>query len=284
MNYNSLVQILFQNYLSYRTLSHSNSTFSSPRITGTSYIMGSPYIIGIAGGVGVGKSSFAYQLKMALLRQSLLVDSKQSSPGLQAQDIAIVSTDHFLKSSSQLRLVQCYRGSRKSYQREQLATFLEQVCSGKSAYIPYYSHQKYQIHADAFQYLSANKILIVEGINALSEPIIVKRLQYRIYLLAGQATVLKMLCQRLSATFNQYSPKLPEYVINSLVRDLWYRINRYYLSDYWPSLNAMPNVWGIITSTEKECFLINFDRVFQLILFISVCLIGWLFWVGLKIF
>lgn len=117
-----------------------------------------PFIIGIAGGVAVGKSTTARLLKLFLA---------QAYPDLTVQ---LVTTDGFLYPNAVLeeKGLMDKKGFPESYDMEALETFLTDVKSNKEKiYFPKYSHSIYDIVEDEENVLGNPQILIVEGINVL---------------------------------------------------------------------------------------------------------------------
>ena len=117
-----------------------------------------PFVIGIAGSVAVGKSTTA-RLLQELLRRS---------PGNPRVDL--VTTDGFLYSKGELeaRGIGERKGFPESYDRRALLTFVAQVKSGMpEVHAPVYSHRTYDIVPGETQVVSKPDILIIEGLNVL---------------------------------------------------------------------------------------------------------------------
>ena len=131
---------------------------SVPRISGK---FPNPLIIGIAGSVSVGKSTFAKILQFLISR---IID----------ENVELVTTDSFLYPNSILEkkgLMQ-RKGFPESYNTKLLYDFLSNIQSGvKNVEIPKYSHLVYDIIEDENIILNSPSILIVEGINVLQTPI-----------------------------------------------------------------------------------------------------------------
>lgn len=117
-----------------------------------------PFIIGIAGSVAVGKSTTARVLKEVLARWP-------SSP-----KVDLVTTDGFLKPNSVLleeRLME-RKGFPESYDVGALLRFLSSIKAGeKRVEAPVYSHFKYDVMQDQTLIVDRPDILIFEGINVL---------------------------------------------------------------------------------------------------------------------
>lgn len=118
----------------------------------------SPFVIGIAGSVAVGKSTSARLLQELLHR----------SPGNPKVDL--VTTDGFLLPNSVLdaRGLSERKGFPESYDRRALLDFVIAVKSGlPKVQVPVYSHVIYDIVPGQFITIEQPDILIVEGLNVL---------------------------------------------------------------------------------------------------------------------
>lgn len=120
-----------------------------------------PYIIGVAGSVAVGKSTAA-RLIQTLLSQIY-------------KDITVnlITTDGFLYPNEELkkRGIMNRKGFPESYDMQLLLNFLADIKNGKpNVKVPVYSHQLYDIVPDEYHVLEQTDILIVEGINVLQLP------------------------------------------------------------------------------------------------------------------
>src|SRR5580765_658859 len=94
-----------------------------------------PYVIGVAGSVAVGKSTFARVLRALLSRWP-------AHP-----QVALVTTDGFLLPNRELeaRGALARKGFPESYDVRQLIAFMHAVKAGGRARAPVYSHQAYDI-------------------------------------------------------------------------------------------------------------------------------------------
>lgn len=121
----------------------------------------SPFIIGVAGSVAVGKSTTARLLQMMLSRI------------FKRRQVQLITTDGFLYSTDELkeRKILDKKGFPESYDMEKLLGFLNDVKNGKdNLKIPIYSHEIYDIIPDEYETITQPDILIVEGINVLQLP------------------------------------------------------------------------------------------------------------------
>jgi type I pantothenate kinase len=117
-----------------------------------------PFVIGVAGSVAVGKSTVS-----RLLRELL-------AGWPQHPRVALVTTDGFLLPNAELeqRGIMHRKGFPESYDRRALLRFVMDVKSGRDEVTaPVYSHLVYDIIPDAQIVVQRPDILIVEGLNVL---------------------------------------------------------------------------------------------------------------------
>ena len=120
-----------------------------------------PFVIGVAGSVAVGKSTVARLLRELLARWD---DTPR---------VELVTTDGFLYPNAELerRGIMDRKGFPESYDRRALLRFVTQVKSGASEVrSPFYSHLHYDIVPDAEIVVRQPDVLIVEGLNVLPPP------------------------------------------------------------------------------------------------------------------
>ncbi len=118
----------------------------------------SPFVLGIAGSVAVGKSTVARILRDLLARWP-------ETPLVQ-----LVTTDGFLYPNAELerRGIAHRKGFPESYDRRALLRFVSQVKAGvPEVRAPHYSHLVYDIVPDEYTVVTRPDILIVEGLNVL---------------------------------------------------------------------------------------------------------------------
>ncbi len=117
-----------------------------------------PYVIGIAGSVAVGKSTFARVLQALLARWP------------DHPKVELITTDGFLYPNRVLeeRGLMHRKGFPESYDRRRMVQFLADIKAGKpDVSAPVYMHQSYDIVPGQWQTVSQPDILIFEGLNVL---------------------------------------------------------------------------------------------------------------------
>lgn len=122
---------------------------------------GTPFVIGVAGSVAVGKSTVSRLLRELLARW-------EGTPRVE-----LVTTDGFLFPNAELerRGILDRKGFPESYDRRALLRFVSLVKSGAPMVrAPFYSHLAYDIVPDAEIVVNSPDVLIVEGLNVLQPP------------------------------------------------------------------------------------------------------------------
>lgn len=117
-----------------------------------------PFVIGLAGSVAVGKSTSA-----RLLQQMLAHWPEHPS-------VALVTTDGFLLPNDELerRGILHRKGFPESYDRKALLRFVIDIKSGREeVWAPTYSHLVYDVVPDEKVVIRTPDIVIVEGLNVL---------------------------------------------------------------------------------------------------------------------
>ena len=138
-----------------KALHEVTSTFLRERFEST------PFVIGVAGSVAVGKSTIARLLRELLARW-------EHTPRVE-----LITTDGFLFPNAELerRGLMERKGFPESYDRRALLRFVSAVKAGApEVRAPFYSHLAYDIVPDAQITVRRPDVLIVEGLNVLQPP------------------------------------------------------------------------------------------------------------------
>ncbi|WP_421927925.1 type I pantothenate kinase [Neoaquamicrobium sediminum] len=195
-----------------------------------------PFIIGIAGSVAVGKSTTARVLKELLQRWP-------SSP-----KVDLVTTDGFLLPNEVLRRENLMerKGFPESYDVGALLRFLSAIKSGQpDVQAPLYSHMTYDVLPGAYVTIDRPDILIFEGINVLQTrdlpqdgkfvPFVSDFFDFSIYIDADEKMVHHWYIDRFmrlretafknpESFFHRYS-QLSEEAARAIAEGLWANIN-----------------------------------------------------------
>jgi len=195
-----------------------------------------PFIIGIAGSVAVGKSTTARVLKELLARWP-------SSP-----KVDLVTTDGFLLPNEVLRRENLMerKGFPESYDVGALLRFLSAIKAGmRNVRAPLYSHLTYDVLPGEFATIDRPDILIFEGINVLQTrdlprdgravPVVSDFFDFSIYIDAKESLIEKWYIDRFMRLretafrspenfFHRYS-QLSDEAALAIAEGLWSNIN-----------------------------------------------------------
>ncbi len=191
-----------------------------------------PFVIGVAGSVAVGKSTIARLLRELLARW-------EDTPRVE-----LVTTDGFLLPNAELqrRGLMERKGFPESYDRRALLRFVSKIKSGvDEVRAPFYSHLSYDIVRDAEIVVRKPDVLIVEGLNVLQPPVgghglaVSDLFDFTIYVDARTADVAAWYEERFlklqrgafanpQSYFHRYA-SLSEEEARAQARDIWNRIN-----------------------------------------------------------
>ena len=195
-----------------------------------------PYVVGVAGSVGVGKSTTSRLLRT-------LLSHWPSHPR-----VDLVTTDGFLLPQRELeaRGLTARKGFPESYDQRRLVRFLADVKAGlPSVEAPVYSHLAYDIVPGEYQTVGQPDILIVEGLNVLQtggrrsgrlSPMFVSDFfDFSIYVDADERDIEQWYLERFSrlrdtvftnpsSYFHRYASLSPEDAIDT-ARRIWRTIN-----------------------------------------------------------
>ncbi len=190
-----------------------------------------PFVIGVAGSVAVGKSTVARLLQMLMARW-------ENTP-----HVELVTTDGFLYPNAELfrRGILDRKGFPESYDRRALLRFVSKIKSGvEEASAPVYSHLNYDIMPDEQVVVRQPDVLIVEGLNVLQPPVsgglaVSDLFDFTIYVDARTSDIANWYEERFlslqrgaftdpDSYFHRYA-QLTEAEAKETAQDFWQRIN-----------------------------------------------------------
>jgi type I pantothenate kinase len=190
-----------------------------------------PYVIGIAGSVAVGKSTFARILQALLARWP------------DHPNVDLITTDGFLFPNRVLedRGIMNRKGFPESYDTKRLLQFLRDIKSGATQVeAPVYSHVVYDIVDGEFISINQPDILIIEGLNVLqvgseSNEFVSDYFDFSIYVDALEQDIEEWYIQRFQKlretvfrdpdSFFQHYAHLSDEEAVAMARGIWREIN-----------------------------------------------------------
>lgn len=210
-----------------------------------------PFIIGIAGSVAVGKSTVARLLKELMSRW-------EGTPRVE-----LVTTDGFLYPNAELerRGILDRKGFPESYDRKRLLKFVSDVKSGvESVTAPVYSHLSYDIVEGELEEVRTPDVLILEGLNVLQPPAIGQELalsdffDFTIYIDANPKTIeswyLSRFLQLWTSAFTN-----PRSYFHPLTKQLNQEQAMERAEGFWKNIN-LPNLRENIEPTRSRAKLV----------------------------
>jgi type I pantothenate kinase len=210
-----------------------------------------PFIIGIAGSVAVGKSTVARLLKELMSRW-------EGTPRVE-----LVTTDGFLYPNAELerRGILDRKGFPESYDRKRLLKFVSDVKSGvESVTAPVYSHLSYDIVEGEFEEVRTPDVLILEGLNVLQPPAIGQELalsdffDFTIYIDANPNTIEKWYLSRFLQLWTSAFTN-PRSYFHQLTKELNLEQATERAKGFWQDIN-LPNLRENIEPTRSRAKLV----------------------------
>lgn len=133
-------------------------------------------MIGVGGGVAVGKSTVAAELARLL--------------GGLGRRVDVVATDAFLHSNAVLaeRDLLMRKGFPESYDLDAVGAFVEAVRSGGRVQVPVYSHATYDIVPGERTIFDTVDLVVLEGVIAVQRPV-VEKLDASVYIDADEGAI-----------------------------------------------------------------------------------------------
>lgn len=140
------------------------------------------FVIGVTGGVAVGKTTFAESL------------AREMRHWTERPSVEIVSTDGFLHPNRILaeRQLSYRKGFPESYDLDALIAALGAIRGGRAVGVPRYSHVTYDVDLDNVQHLGRIDIAIIDGLHlgrVKHDPSGARLLDCLIYLDAEEADI-----------------------------------------------------------------------------------------------
>lgn len=177
-------------------------------------------IVGVTGGVAVGKSTFSSAVATLLSEDTGL-------------DVAVIASDGFLYPNSVLaeRGLSDRKGFPDSYDVAAITAFLADMAAGTPTSVPFYDHHTYDIIDEVVE-VGCVDVLIFEGVNALQFH---EAFDVSVYLHADEPIMREWFIQRTStlrdAARIEYSPffdpwiNVPDELFLEMANGAWDLVN-----------------------------------------------------------
>ena len=210
-----------------------------------------PFIIGIAGSVAVGKSTVARLLKLLMKRWAGI------------PNVELVTTDGFLYPNQELerRGLMAKKGFPESYDRKALLKFVSDIKSGKqNVSAPVYSHLAYDIVPDEVVTVTAPDVLIVEGLTMLQPPALGQEVaisdyfDFSIYIDADVENIEKWYLSRFETLWTTAFTN-PDSYFHKLTTELNHEQAMERARGFWRDIN-LPNLSENIEPTRSRATLV----------------------------
>ena len=209
-----------------------------------------PFIIGVAGSVAVGKSTVSRLLEELLSRWP-------STPA-----VALVTTDGFLYPNAVLeeRGLMARKGFPESYDRLALLKFVADIKSGADVVTaPVYSHLTYDIVPGESQIIYSPDVVIIEGLNVLQPPALGQEValsdyfDFKIYVDAPTEEIESWYLERFRQLRESAFRNPASYFHRYAELDMETALAR--AKEIWQSIN-LPNLLENILSTKSRATLV----------------------------
>ena len=210
-----------------------------------------PFIIGIAGSVAVGKSTVSRLLKLLMKRWAGI------------PNVELVTTDGFLYPNAELerRGLMAKKGFPESYDRKALLKFVSDIKSGKqNVSVPVYSHLEYDIVANKRVIVTSPDVLIVEGLTVLQPPALGQEValsdyfDFSIYIDAETSNIEKWYLSRFETLWNTAFTN-PKSYFHKLTTELNHDQAMERARGFWRDIN-LPNLKENIEPTRSRATLV----------------------------